>query len=84
MNHRVGRTGGHEWVSLVNHSGEMDKVLLDPIPVRDVRIRLQTHAPVKSVRLLNAKREVKFATVENGRVECMVPEITNYEIVLFQ
>ena len=84
MNHRAGRTGEFEWVSLVNHSGEMDSVLLDPVPIRDVRIRLQPRFPVKSVRLLKANRELKFETVEDGYLECVVPELTNYEVVLFQ
>ena len=84
MNHRAGRTGEFEWVSLVNHSGEMDSVLLDPVPIRDVRIRLQPRSPVKSVRLLKANREVKSETVEDGYLECVVPELTNYEVVLFQ
>ncbi|HOX04522.1 MAG TPA: hypothetical protein P5555_19985 [Candidatus Paceibacterota bacterium] len=84
VNHRAGRTGQFEWVSLLNHTGEMDSVLLDPVPIRDVRIRLQPRSPIQSVRLLKAGRDLPWKPVEGGWIECVLPDLPAYEIILFQ
>jgi hypothetical protein len=82
VNHRVGRSGRFEWVSLINLSGQLEKVLHEPLPVRDVTIELQPQGTVNAVRLLHAGTSLEF-TREKGRLRCTVPELKSYEIVLF-
>ena len=52
MNHRAGRSGDFEWVSLVNHSGLLGNVLHEPLPIRDIQVRITPQSPIKSARLL--------------------------------
>jgi hypothetical protein len=84
LNHRARRSGGVEWISLVNHSGLLGNMLHDPLPVRDVRIQLVPQAPVGRVRLLKSGASIPFETTPAGVVACVVPELREYEIVLFQ
>lgn len=84
INHRAGRSGGFEWISLVNHSGLLDHVLHDPIPIRDVEIQITPQAPVRAVRLLRAGTSLPLIRKPNGDVICVVPELDTYEVVLLQ
>jgi hypothetical protein len=84
INHRGGRSGGFEWISLVNHSGSLDNVLHDPIPIRDVEIQVTPRSSVRTVRLLREGREIPFMQNADGDVICVVPELNSYEVVLLQ
>lgn len=84
MNHRASRSGQFEWVSLVNHSGLLGKVLHQPLPIRDIELRITPQSPVKSIRLLRADREIPFTVESNGEVTCRAPELDAYEVVLLQ
>lgn len=76
--------GRFEWVGLTNLSGQKDTAgFFDPLPVRKITIRLRPLKPVASVRLLNAGTEVSFADAGPGRIECTVPELAAYEVVVF-
>ncbi len=56
MNHRGGRSGGFQWISLVNHSGLLDNVLHAPLPIRNVEIRVTPRGPVRAVQLCERER----------------------------
>ena len=84
MNHRAGRSGDFEWISLVNHSGLLGNVLHEPLPIRDIPIRITPQSPIKSVRLLRAGNEIPFTVTPDGEVLCSVPELDAYEVVLLQ
>jgi hypothetical protein len=84
MNHRAGRAGGFEWVSLVNHSGLLGDVLHEPVPIRDLEIRITPQAPVRRVRLLKSGEDVPVKYSPEGAVTCIVPQLDAYEVVLFQ
>jgi hypothetical protein len=82
--HRMDGTGRFEWVSLYNHSGQMDKVLGAPVPLRDVKVQITSASPVKGARLLNGGQSLSLKRVANGAVACTVPELNAYEIVLLE
>jgi hypothetical protein len=84
VNHREDGAGRFEWVSLYNHTGQMDKVLGAPVPVRDVRLRIKPQSPVKSARLLKAGTPLTLATPAEGTIDCVVPLLNAYEIILFE
>ncbi len=72
-----------EWVSLLNLSGQKDAAgFFDPVPMRDIAVRIRPRRPVASVRLLKAGRELPFDRRADGRIACTVPELRHYEIVL--
>jgi hypothetical protein len=84
VNHRAHRDGRFEWVSLVNLSGQVDKVLRAPVPLRHARLRLKPKDKRSSVRLLKAGQSLRFELDTEGWLTCVVPEIRNYEVVLFE
>jgi hypothetical protein len=80
--HRAGE--GFEWVGLVNHTGRMGETLHAPAPVRDVRITLRPGRPVRTVRALKAAVALPLTDAGDGRVECVLPELGGYEVVVFE
>jgi hypothetical protein len=82
--HRRDSKGQFEWVALYNHSGQREDALHPPIPMRDIRIRLQSAKPLKAIRLLKDTRELGFSAGSDGWVSVTVPELNHYEIVLFE
>lgn len=83
MNHRIDPAGGFEWVSLYNHSGEMDQFLGAPVPLRDLRVTLRPRVPVQTARLLRSGQLLPLTSEPDGSVNCTVPELGAYDIVLF-
>jgi hypothetical protein len=84
VNHRVGRDGSFEWVSLINHSGLLERVLHEPLPMRGLAIELKPGIKVRSARLLRAGTALDFALDGDGTLRCTVPELRSYEVVLFE
>jgi hypothetical protein len=84
MNHRADRAGQFEWVSLYNHSGQMDKVIGPPVPIRDVSVEITPASPVKAARLLKSGQSLPLKTGAQGAVTCTVPVLNAYEVVLFE
>jgi hypothetical protein len=84
LTHRVDSAGRFEWVSLYNHSGQMDKVIGAPVPIRDVTVQIIPASPVKRARLLKSGESLPVKTGADGAVTCTVPVLNTYEVVLFE
>jgi len=84
MNHRADRAGQFEWVSLYNHSGQLDKVIGAPVPIREVTVSIVPASPVKRARLLKSGESLPLRTVPAGMVACTVPALDTYDVVLFE
>jgi hypothetical protein len=84
VNRRVSGDGKFEWLGLINHSGQNGTAFHKPIPIRDVVLKLQSKGKIKRVHLLRAQKEVKFSTLEDSWVKCIVPELERFEIVLYE
>jgi hypothetical protein len=84
MNHRADRAGRFEWVSLYNHSGQMDKVIGAPVPIREVTVQITPASPVKRARLLKSGESLPLKTGAEGAVTCTVPVLDTYDVVLFE
>lgn len=76
--------GQFEWVGLVNHSGQNGTAFHRPVPLSGIRVRFRAKIGVKRVRLLRAREEINFSVVKDGWVECVVPRLERYEIVLYE
>jgi len=83
-NHRADRAGKFEWVSLYNHSGQLDKVIGAPVPIRDVTVEIIPAAPVKQARLLKSGASLPLKPGAAGGVACTVPVLNAYDVVLFE
>jgi hypothetical protein len=84
MNHRADRAGKFEWVSLYNHSGQLDKVIGAPVPIRDVTLKITPASPVKRARLLKSGESLPVKTGADGAVTCTVPMLNSYEVLLVE
>ena len=84
MNHRADRADKFEWVSLYNHSGQLDKVIGTPVPIRDVVVEITPASPVQRARLLKSGESLPLKTGAEGRVSCTVPVLNAYDVVLFE
>ncbi|MCU0786095.1 MAG: hypothetical protein MUF81_19015, partial [Verrucomicrobia bacterium] len=84
MNHRADRAGKFEWVSLYNHSGQLDKVIGTPVPIRDVVVEITPASPVQRARLLKSGESLPLQIGTEGQVTCTVPVLNAYDVVLFE
>jgi len=84
MNHRADRAGQFEWVSLYNHSGQLDKVIGAPVPIREVTVTITPASLIKRARLLKSGESLPVKTGADGAVTCIVPVLNAYELVLFE
>jgi hypothetical protein len=81
MTHMSNRNGSYEWIGMINHSGQIGDVFRDPVPIYNSTVRFQPLKPVKSVYLLRSGRKLKYKRAD-GWVECIVPEVNDFEMIL--
>lgn len=84
INHRVDRLERFEWVGLINHTGLMETVLHQPVPIHGIQIGIHPAEPVASARLLYADQPLELAEGQEGWIHCTVPRLESFEIVLFE
>ncbi len=76
------KDGDFEWAGLVNHSGQNGTAFHRAIAIAGVPLRLKAKDKIKSVRLLKAGRQIDFSQNADGWMECVVPKLERFEIVL--
>lgn len=81
MTHLVNLNGAFEWVGMINHSGFMGNSVREYVPINNTTIRFKPSKPVKEIHLLRSGKKVDFRQA-NGWVECTVPEIGDFELLL--
>ncbi len=81
---QVAATGTFEWIGLANHTGQVGTAFYEPIPVRDVVIRMKPRHQVTQARLLRANRLLEVASAGDGEIHVTVPEIGDFEVLLLE
>lgn len=81
ISHLANRNGAYEWLGFINHSGQIGASLREPVTIYNTSVRFKTVKPIKELRLMNAGSTLKF-TQENGWVQCTLPEIKDFEMLL--
>ncbi|MFC4870796.1 hypothetical protein [Negadavirga shengliensis] len=81
MTHLANRNGAFEWIGMINHSGQIGATLGGPVPIYNTHIRFKPQKSVKEIRLLRSGKSIDFKQVD-GWVECRVPELNDFEMVL--
>ncbi|OFX38961.1 MAG: hypothetical protein A2X03_13750 [Bacteroidetes bacterium GWA2_40_15] len=74
--------GAFEWVGMINHSGFMGNSVREPVTIHNTTIRLKPLKPVKEVRLLRSGLSLKFNRQSDGWIECLVPQIGDFEMMV--
>jgi hypothetical protein len=81
MTHLANRNGAFEWIGMINHSGFLGHSVREPVAIHDTKIRFKPQKPVKEIRLVRSGLKLKFSQ-SDGWVECIVPKIDDFEMVL--
>jgi hypothetical protein len=81
MTHLANLKGAFEWVGMINHSGFMGNSVREPVVIHNTSIRFKPLKPVKEIRLLRSGLDLRFEQ-SNGWVECVIPQIDDFEMML--
>ena len=81
MSHMTNRNDAFEWIGMINHSGQVGGSFREPVSIHNINIRFKPMKKVEEIRLMRAGKSVKF-TERNGWVECTVPEVGDFEMVV--
>jgi hypothetical protein len=76
------RQPGRLLIHLVNNTGDMQRPMSEIIPLRDIRINIQS-GPVKRVHTLWSRADLAF-TQEDGIVRFALPNLGLYEVVVLE
>ncbi|HUX96571.1 MAG TPA: alpha-amylase family protein [Bacteroidales bacterium] len=82
MTHLANLNKAFEWVGMVNHSGFLGNSVREPVPVHNTTVRIIPQKSVKEVRLLRSGLIIKHKNLKDGSIECVVPEIRDFEMLL--
>lgn len=81
ITHLANRNGAFEWMGMINHSGQIGASILQPVVIYNTKIRFKPLKPVKQIRLMRSGVSVTFKQ-EDGWVECTVPQVGDFEMIL--
>lgn len=81
ISHLANRNGAFEWIGMINHTGQLGGSYREPVTLPSTRIRFRPQKPVKEVRLMRSDKVLTFRE-DDGWVECVVPEIKDFEMVV--
>ncbi len=84
VTHRRDPKARFEWIALYNHSGRLEKAFHAPVPMRDVKVDLQTTRPVKQISSLTNQRKLAVIERPRGTKQIILPELSVFEIVLVE
>ena len=75
------RNGAFEWIGMINHSGQIGDAFREPITISHTTIRFKPVKPIRELRLMRSGTGLEFKQNE-GWVECVVPRIGDFEMML--
>ena len=81
ISHMANRNRAFEWIGMINHSGQVGGSYREPVSIHNTKIRFKPQKKLKEVRLMRAGRSLEF-TQRNGWLECTVPEVADFEMVV--
>lgn len=81
MTHLGNRNGVFEWIGMINHSGQIGDVFREPVPIYNIAIRFKPVKPINAIKLMRSGEELKF-NQKDGWVECVVPKVGDFEMML--
>ena len=82
MTHLANLNGSFEWIGMVNHSGFLGNSVREPVNILNTTIRFKPLKPPDQIRLLRSGKELRYKKLSNGRIECKIPEINDFEMLV--
>ena len=81
ISHLSNRNNAFEWIGMINHTGQLGGSYREPVTLHATRLRFKPQKPVRQLRLLRADTPLKY-TEADGWIECVVPEINDFEMLI--
>jgi hypothetical protein len=81
MTHLGNRNGVFEWIGMINHSGQLGDAFREPVPIYNTTIRFKPVKPVETITLMRSGKGLKFKE-SDGWIECVVPQVNDFEMVV--
>ena len=81
MTHLRNRNRAFEWIGMINHSGQIGGSIREPVMISNTHIRFKPAKTIKQLRLMTNGTSLPFKET-NGWIECTVPEINDFEMLL--
>ena len=81
MTHIGNRNGAFEWIGMINHAGQLGDAFREPVPIYNTTIRFKPMKPVKAIKMMRSGEGLTFK-VSDGWVECVVPQISDFEMMV--
>jgi hypothetical protein len=66
---------------MINHSGQLGDAFREPVPIYNTTIRFKPVKAPKEIWLMRSGKALKLKQ-SDGWVECVVPEINDFEMLL--
>lgn len=81
ITHLANRNGAYEWLGMINHSGQIGGSLREPVTIHNTNIRFKPTKPIKEIKMMRSRTTLNFKQTD-GWVECTVPQISDFEMLL--
>jgi hypothetical protein len=81
MTHLSNRNGAFEWIGMINHSGQIGGSIREPVMISNTHIRFKPTKTIKQLKLMTNGTNLPFKET-NGWVECTVPQLNDFEMLL--
>ncbi len=82
ITHLANLNGEFEWIGMINHSGFMGNSVCEPVTIHNTTIRFKPMKQVNEVRLLRSDFKPGFKQLNDGWIECIIPQIHDFEMML--
>lgn len=83
MTHLANRNGAFEWLGMINHSGQIGGSLREPVTIYNTNIRFKPTKPIIALKLMRSGITLPFKQAD-GWVECTIPQLNDFEMLLCQ
>jgi hypothetical protein len=81
MTRLTNRQGAFEWIGMINQSGQVGASFREPVTIHNTKIRFKPLRPVKAIKLMRSGETLNFKQ-SNGWLECTVPAVNDFEMML--
>ncbi len=81
MSHMANRNNAFEWIGMISHMGQIGGSLREPVAIHNTSIRFKPLRPLKTIKLMRSGKSLEF-NERNGWVECSVPQVRDFEMVV--
>lgn len=82
LTHLKNLNGAFEWAGMINHSGFMGNSFREPVAIHNTTIRIKPQKPVRDIMLLRSGARPGYKVDTDGWIECTIPEIRDFEMLL--